>query len=128
MIGSYKNTNINGRVPEAVMKVFRNSITALTFAAIVVLTTMGSGCTYVRKVIAKDKLNQGAIEYNKGNFRNAQELFKDASDTDPDNPTIWLYLGATMVKDYKKETDEAKKKELANKALEVYIRAKSLAS
>jgi tetratricopeptide (TPR) repeat protein len=109
------------------MKVFRNSITALTFAAIVVLTTMGSGCTYIRKVIAKDKLNQGAIEYNKGNFRNAQEFFKDASDTDPDNPTIWLYLGATMVKDYKKETDDAKKKDLANKALDVYKRALSIA-
>ena len=48
------------------MKVFRNSTTALTIALIAALATLGSGCEYARKVIAKDKLNQGAIEYNKG--------------------------------------------------------------
>ncbi|HZF37746.1 MAG TPA: hypothetical protein VE715_02885 [Blastocatellia bacterium] len=110
------------------MKVFRKSTTALTLAAIAVLTTLGSGCEYARKVIAKDKLNQGAIEYNKGNARTAQEFFKDASETDPSNPTIWLYLGATMVKDYKKELDDAKKKDLARQALEVYQKALSLAN
>jgi tetratricopeptide (TPR) repeat protein len=68
------------------------------------------------------------IEYNKGNYRNAQEFFKDASETDPNNPVTWLYLGATLVKDYKKEIDDAKKKELANKALEDYQTALSLAS
>src|SRR5262249_15354376 len=110
------------------MKVFRNSTTALTLAAIAALATLGSGCDYVRKVIAKDKLNQGAIEYNKGNNKDAQQFFKDASETDPSNATIWLYLGATMVKDYKKEIDDAKKKELANQALEVYQKALSLAN
>ena len=110
------------------MKVFRNSTTALTLAAIVALTTLGSGCEYVRKVIAKDKLNQGAIEYNRGNTAGAQEFFKDASETDPNNPVTWLYLGATLVKDYKKETDDAKKKDIANKALDVYKKAMKLAS
>jgi Tfp pilus assembly protein PilF len=109
------------------MKVFRNSTTALTIAVIAALATLGSGCEYARKVIAKDKLNQGAIEYNKGNTKKAQEFFKDASETDPNNPVTWLYLGATLVKDYKKEIDDAKKKELANKALEDYQTALSLA-
>src|SRR5262245_11748684 len=110
------------------MKVFRNSTTALAIAAIAALATLGSGCEYARKVIAKDKLNQGAIEYNKGNTRNAQEFFKDASETDPSNPVTWLYLGATLGKDYKKEINDAKKKELANTALEVYKKALSLAN
>lgn len=110
------------------MKVFRNSTTALTLAAIAALTTLGSGCEYARKVIAKDKLNQGAIQYNKGNTKVAQEFFKDASETDPNNPVTWLYLGATLVKDYTKESDEAKKKEIANKALEVYKKARAIAS
>jgi hypothetical protein len=109
------------------MKVFRNSTTALTIAAIAALATLGSGCQYARKVIAKDKLNQGAIEYNKGNTKNAQEYFKDASETDPENPVTWLYLGATLLKDYKKENNEAKKREIANQALDVYRRARSLA-
>jgi tetratricopeptide (TPR) repeat protein len=110
------------------MKVFRNSTTALTLAAITALTILGSGCEYARKVIAKDKLNQGTIEYNKGRFKEAQEFFRDASDTDPNNPITWLYLGATLVKDYNKEPDEAKKKEIANQALEVYKKAISIAS
>ena len=58
------------------MKVFRNSTTALMIAAVVALATLGSGCGYIKKVIAKDKLNQGAIEYNKGNYKNAQEFFR----------------------------------------------------
>src|SRR5262252_2741137 len=102
------------------MKVSRNSTTALTLGVITALTTLGSGCGYDRKVIAKDKLKQGMIEYNKGNFKNAQDFFKDASETDPSNPTTWLCLGATMVKDYKKESDDAKKKEISDQALDVY--------
>jgi tetratricopeptide (TPR) repeat protein len=109
------------------MKVFRKSTTALMIAAVVALATLGSGCGYIKKVIAKDKLNQGAIEYNKGNYKNAQQFFKDASGTDPDNPMIWLYLGATRVKDYKKEIDDAKKKEIAKDALTDYQNALSLA-
>ena len=110
------------------MKVFRNSTTALMIAAVAVLATLGSGCGYIKKVIAKDKLNQGMIEYNKGNYRNAQEFFKDASDTDPNNPTTWACLGATRVKDYRKEIDIAKKKEIANDALQDYKNALSLAN
>jgi tetratricopeptide (TPR) repeat protein len=110
------------------MKVFRNSTTALTIALIAALATLGSGCEYARKVIAKDKLNQGAIEYNKGNIKNAQVFFKDATETDPNSASAWLYLGATIVRDYRKEIDEAKKKDLAHQALEVYQKALSLAN
>jgi tetratricopeptide (TPR) repeat protein len=110
------------------MKVFRNSTTALTITVIAALAMLGSGCEYVRKVIAKDKLNQGMIEYNKGNYRNAQEFFKEASETDPNNPTTWLCLGATRVKDYKKELDDAKKKDLASEALKDYQSALSRAN
>ena len=110
------------------MKVFRNLTTALSLAVIAALTMLGSGCEYVRKVIAKDKLNQGMIEYNKGNFKNAQDFFKGASETDPSNPTTWLCLGATIVKDYRKENDDSKKKDLANQALDVYRKALSLSN
>jgi Tfp pilus assembly protein PilF len=110
------------------MKVFRNSTTALIIAAVAVLATLGSGCGYIKKVIAKDKLNQGMIEYNKGNYRHAQEFFKDASETDPNNPTTWLCLGATRVKDYRKEIDDAKKRDIAKDALNDYQSALSRAN
>jgi len=109
------------------MKVFRNSTTALILALVVGLTTLGSGCEYAKKVIAKDKVNQGAIKYNQGRNIEAQEFFVSATETDPAYTTAWLYLGATLVKEYNKEIDDAKKKEIAKHALEVYKRALSLA-
>src|SRR5262245_1858721 len=105
------------------MKVFRNSTTALMLVVIVALATLGSGCQYARTVLAKDKVNQGAIKYNQGRNKEAQEYFKDATETDPTYTMAWLYYGATLVKDYKKELDDAKKKEGAHRALEVYKRA-----
>ena len=109
------------------MKVFRNSNTPLVLAVIVALTALGSGCEYARKVIAKDKVNQGAIQYNQGHNREAREFFVSATETDPAYTTAWLYLGATLVKEYNKEIDEAKKKETASRALEVYRKALTLA-
>ncbi len=110
------------------MRVFRNYTTALMLAMISSLAILGSGCEYARKVIAKDKVNQGAIKYNQGNTKEAQEFFKDATETDPTYPITWLYYGATLVKDYKVELDDARKKEIATKALEVYNKALSLAN
>jgi len=95
-------------------------------AVIVALATLGSGCQYARTVLAKDKVNQGAIKYNQGRNKEAQEFFKDATETDPAYTMAWLYYGATLVKDYKKELDDAKKKEIATQALGVYKKALSL--
>jgi tetratricopeptide (TPR) repeat protein len=109
------------------MKIFRNSITALTLAAIVAMAMLGSGCEYARKVIAKDKLNQGAILYNQGRTKQAQEFFREAKETDPNNSVAWLYYGATLVKEYKEPNiEEQKKKEIANQAIGVYEKALEL--
>lgn len=56
------------------MKVFRNSTTALMLAVIVALTMLGSGCQYAKTVLAKDKVNQGAIKYNQGHNKEAQDF------------------------------------------------------
>ncbi len=108
------------------MRLFRNFTTALTFTAVVALALLNSGCEYARKVIAKDKLNQGAILYNQGRTKAAQEFFKDATETDPNNAVAWLYYGATLVKDYQEVNDESQKKSLANDALKVYEKALNL--
>ena len=89
-----------------------------------VLVLFNSGCEYARKVIAKDQLNQGAILYNQGNFRKAKEFFKSATETDPANSVAWLYLGATMVKEYK--GDSGVDQNLANETLNVYKKALEL--
>ncbi len=114
------------------MKIFRNLTSALTLAAIVAVAMLNAGCEYAKKVIAKDKVNQGAILYNQGHTKRAQEFFKGATETDPDSPIAWLYYGATLVKEYQdvegnKEEDEKKKEEIANQAIDIYKRALSLA-
>jgi len=109
------------------MKIFRHFHHALLISAIVGLSMASTGCEYANKVIAKDKLNQGAILYNRGNFKDAQQFFREATETDPSNPVALLYLGATLVKDYKAESGDEQKR-LANEALAVYQKALDLST
>ncbi|MGE0104238.1 MAG: hypothetical protein AB7H86_11930 [Blastocatellales bacterium] len=94
--------------------------------AVVCLAGLGSGCEYAKKVIAKDKVNQGAILYNQGRMKEAQEFFKEATEMDGNNPIAWLYYGATLVKDYK-NLSGADRDKVANEALDVYKKAIDLA-
>ncbi|MFN0122386.1 MAG: hypothetical protein ACKV2V_17975 [Blastocatellia bacterium] len=79
-----------------------------------------SGCSFVNKVLAKDKLNQGAVEFNKGKYAAAYDFIKSAVELDPDNPTGQLYYGAALIKIYNEEGDPAKKKELQDQAVAAY--------
>ena len=106
------------------MKIIRHFHHALILSAVMTLALLNSGCEYANKVMAKDQLNQGAILYNQGNFRKAQEFFKSATETDPTNSVAWLYLGATMVKEYKGDTGI--NTDLANQTLTVYKKALEL--
>jgi tetratricopeptide (TPR) repeat protein len=109
------------------MRVFRNFKTALTLAAILALTLLGSGCDYLKKVLAKDKINQGSILYNQGRLREAQQFFKEATEMDPNNSVGWLYYGATLVKDYKVKSGP-EREQAANQALDVYKKALDLSA
>ncbi len=114
-----------GEFQNAAMKIFRHFYHALLVSAIIGLSMVSTGCEYINKVIAKDQLNQGAILYNQGNFRKAQEFFRSATETDPNNPVALLYLGATLVKDYKVLSGDDQKR-IANEAIDIYKRALAL--
>ncbi len=119
-----KNPSLAGRIPK-VMRVFRQFVTAIGVMFVVALAMLSSGCNYLNKVVAKDKLNQGAILYNQGRFKEAQQFFRDALSWDDKNPVGNLFLGATLVKDYKAAAGPEKEK-LANDALRTYERALEL--
>jgi hypothetical protein len=109
------------------MKVSRNLSTAFIFTGIVALAMIGSGCDYVRKVIAKDKLNQGVLAFNGGRREEAKTFFLEAADYDPGNAVPWLYYGASLVRDYRgEEGNEAKRRELATQALDIFQKALTL--
>ncbi len=107
------------------MRVFRQFVTAIGVTFVIALAMFSSGCNYISKVVAKDKLNQGAIMYNQGRFKEAQQFFRDALSWDDKNPVGNLFLGATLVKDYKAAIGPDKER-LANEALQTYKRALDL--
>lgn len=107
------------------MRVFRRLITALGITAGLGLVLASSGCEYASKIIAKDKLNQGAILYNQGRTKEAQQFFRDALSWDDKNAVGQLFLGATLVKDYKNLSGDERSK-VANEALVTYKKALDL--
>jgi tetratricopeptide (TPR) repeat protein len=109
------------------MKLLRNLSTALIFTGIVAIAMFGSGCNYVYKIIAKDKLNQGVIKYNEGQREEAKKFFLEATEYDPDNAVAWLYYGATLLKDYREEEEnQDKRRDVATQALKVFEKALAL--
>ena len=107
------------------MKVSRNLKYALGLIALLAPVLLTSGCAYLNKVIAKDSLNQGVIQYNQGKIKGAQEFFKSATDRDPSSPMAWLYYGATMVADYR-SLAEPERTRIATEAVEIYKKALEL--
>jgi tetratricopeptide (TPR) repeat protein len=109
------------------MKLLRNISIAFIFAGIVGCALFGSSCTYARKILAKDKLNQGVIAFNEGNRKAAKTFFLDAIDYDPDNAVARLYYGAAVVRDYREQDKNVEeKKEIASHALQVFEKALAL--
>lgn len=107
------------------MRVSRTFTSIIGASAIIALAMLNSGCDYTKKVIAKDKLNQGAISYNQGKTKEAQQYFKDALSWDDSSAIAHLFYGATLVKDYKNMSGDERKK-VANEALQMYKKALEL--
>jgi tetratricopeptide (TPR) repeat protein len=93
------------------MKSLRTIIIMAAVAAMVALTLTASGCAFINKVIAKDKLNQGAIAFNQGKYKEALDFIRRATQLDPDNPNGWLYYGAALIKTYNDLPPEEQKKQ-----------------
>lgn len=107
------------------MRVSRHYSKMFGAIAIIMVALFSTGCDYTRKVIAKDKLNQGAISYNQGRSKEAQKYFKDALSWDDSSAIAHLFYGATLVKDYKNMSGDERTK-VANEALQTYKRALEL--
>ena len=107
------------------MRVSRTFSSIIGASAIIALAMLNSGCDYTKKVIAKDKLNQGAISYNQGKTKEAQQYFRDALSWDDSSAIAHLFYGATLVKDYKNLSGDERKK-VANEALQMYKKALEL--
>ena len=102
------------------MKGFRH-ISRLSLAVtLVVWSFLSSGCAVINKVIAKDKLNQGALMFNRGSYQEAYDFIKRSTELDPSNPNGWLFKGATLIKLYGNASDDADRKAKQDEAIAAY--------
>jgi len=73
-------------------------------AMLATLLTTG-GCGFVNKLVAKDKLNNGARAFNRGKYDEAETYFKDALDYDPQNANALLFYAMTKNAEFKRKPD-----------------------
>jgi hypothetical protein len=85
-------------------------------AALSALVGAASGCGPVNKLIAKDTLNNGVREFNKGRYPQAEQLFVKALDYDPDNKNAKLFYAMTLNAQLKRAPSE----ELGLKTIDAY--------
>ena len=107
------------------MKPTRYIATSLSLVLLAGAALNSSGCTFARRVIGKDKLNQGTLAFNQGKTAEAKEMFKVTTDLMPDNPTAWLYYGATLFKEFGGASQDDKKAK-GQEALNAYNKALEL--
>lgn len=64
------------------------------------------GCGFFNNLRAKDTLNNGVREFNKGHYEVAEKLFKEALDYDPDNGNARMFYAMTLNAELKRQTSE----------------------
>lgn len=109
------------------MRVSRNQFSTIATTLLLAGVTLTSGCEFARKVMAKDKLNQGAIVYNQGKTKEARGYFKEATELIPTNSVAWLYYGSTLYKDFQNAGAGQEKQQLGEEVLKVFKKALELA-
>jgi tetratricopeptide (TPR) repeat protein len=108
------------------MRVFRAHYSKLALALVVAGAIATSGCEFAKKVMAKDKLNQGAIFYNQGKTKEARAYFKDATELIPSNSIAWLYYGSTLYKDFQNAPPGPDRQQKGEEVLNVFKKALEL--
>jgi tetratricopeptide (TPR) repeat protein len=80
------------------------------------LTIATPGCGVINKLRAKNSLNDGVREFNKGRYDVAEEKFTHALELSPDLANAGLFRARAIYQQY----DQKRGEELANKTLNAY--------
>jgi len=92
----------------------KRNLTLLVALAALVLAT--GGCGVINKLRAKNALNEGVREFNKGKYDEAQVKFAKAVELSPDLANAKLFNARTIYQLY----DQQRTQEAADKALAAY--------
>ncbi|MCS7079501.1 MAG: hypothetical protein NZ585_05560 [Chloracidobacterium sp.] len=105
------------QAPRSVFQWMRSILRkAVPACGAMVLAVGVAGCN---KLIAKDLLNQGAREYNKGRYEKAEKLFKQAMEKDPDFVQAKLFY-ATAIRSRVASEDGEEQIKTAKMAIDAY--------
>lgn len=91
----------------------RNLVLLVALLALVVAT---QGCGVINKLRAKNALNEGVREFNKGKYEEAEVKFGEAAKLSPDLANAKLFHARTVYQLY----DQQRTPEMAQKALAAY--------
>jgi tetratricopeptide (TPR) repeat protein len=94
----------------------RKNIPVLGLVLVIALAT--PGCGVINSLRAKNALNDGVREYNKGKFAPAQEKFEYALSLSPDLTNAQLYYARALNAQFDQDLNE----DLANKTVAAYDR------
>lgn len=84
--------------------------------ALLLLVVATQGCGVINKLRAKNALNEGVREFNKGKYEEAEVKFGEAAQLSPDLANAKLFHARTIYQLY----DQQRTPEMAQKALDAY--------
>jgi tetratricopeptide (TPR) repeat protein len=90
---------------------------AITLAILVVTT---SGCGLIKRVRAKNQLNEAARAYHEGHFEEAQQHSTRALELDPDSKSAPLFIARTIHAQYRAGVQTPENIAKANEAIQAY--------
>jgi len=85
---------------------YRFVAVVLGLVAVVGLAIAMPGCGLVNKLRAKNDLNEGVREYNRGRFAVAQQQFETALDLDPENANAQLFYARSLNAQFEQKQTE----------------------
>ncbi|MEW6730911.1 MAG: hypothetical protein AB1489_06215 [Acidobacteriota bacterium] len=94
--------------------------TVLRVALVLALAITSAASLGCNKLRAKDRLNEGTRAYNRGSYPEAEKLFKESIDFNPELIQARLYYAAAVRAQYLPGGESAENVAIGNKAIKAY--------
>ena len=79
-----------------------------------------SGCSFMKKLEARDKLNKGVKAYTEMKYDAAAQFFERTLELDPDFETARMYLATAYTSQFVPGSSDPKSEEMAQKGIETF--------
>jgi hypothetical protein len=91
-----------------------------TLGAIALLVSLSTGCGMVNRIRAKNSLNEGAKAYRAGDYKMAEQKFRESYELDPTQKNAPTLIARAIMQQYKPGVEKPENAQKAQAALEEY--------